>query len=234
MSVELASETTAPAAGPPVTRSASEQVSAVKPRRNMRLVLLGVAMAVVFALLAVWAVNRAGEARSVVVVTKDVQAGDQLRASDLATTQIRGGEDVSTVSGQDLGSLVGRRTTRALPAGTLVDEASFVQRITPRSGDAIVPISVTSAQYPASGLERGDTVRVVVTGGGQSIEGLEPGTAFTGVVLSLGEPDEKGSMTVDVSIASGDAPSAAAAAGTGRVAILNVAPGGTGATGEDG
>lgn len=207
---------------------AREEVTAVKPRRNLRLVLLGVALAVVFALLAVWAVNRAGEARQVVVVTQDVRAGDRIEASDLGTTQLRGGEDVSTVQARDLNSLVGRRATQSMPSGTLVNDSDFAQRIIPRSGDVIVPVSVTSGQYPASGLQRGDVVRVIVTGGGQSVEGLEPGTAFDGVVLSLGEADEKGAMTVDVSISSTEAPSAAAAAGTGRISIVNVAPGGSG------
>ena len=83
----------------------------------------------------------------------------------------------------------------------------------------------------ASGLERGDVVRVVVTGGGQSVEGLEPGTSFDGVVLALGSTGDNGTMTVDVSISSGDAASAAAASGTGRISIINVAPGGTGQEG---
>lgn len=217
-------EVPAPPSGPP----AREEVGAVKPRRNMRLVLLGVALAVVFALLAVWAVNRAGEAHSVVIVKEDIRAGDEIQAADLSTTQLRGADDVSTVDAGKLASLVGKRAVQNMPAGTLVAESDFEQRITPRSGDVIVPIAVTSGQYPSSGLQRGDVVRVVVTGGGQTIEGLEPGTAFDGVVLSLGGTDDKGAMTVDVSISSSDAPSAAAASGTGRIAIINVAPGGTG------
>lgn len=220
-------EVPAPPSGPP----AREEVAAVKPRRNMRLVLLGIALAVIFALLAVWAVNRAGEARSVVVVANDVRAGDEIKASDLATTRLRGGEDVRTVPASRLDSLVGRRAMQALPAGSLVTENNFEQRISPRSGDVIVPIAVTAGQYPASGLERGDVVRVVVTGGGQSVEGLEPGTSFDGVVLALGPQGDNGTMTVDVSISSGDAASAAAASGTGRISIINVAPGGTGQEG---
>lgn len=220
-------EASAPPAGP----SAPEQVGAVKPRRNMRLVLLGVALAVVFALLAVWAVNRAGEARSVVVAIHDVRAGDRIESSDLATTQLRGGDEVQTVPGSKLSSLVGKRAVQSMPSGSLVSESDFANRITPRSGDAVVPIPVTSGQYPASGLQRGDVIRVVVTGGGQSVEGLEPGTTFNGVVLALGDADEKGTMTVDVSISTTDAPSAAAAAGTGRISIINVAPGGTGQDG---
>lgn len=213
------------------TPPARDEVTAVKPRRNLRLVLVGVALAVVFALLAVWAVNRAGEARSVVIVTNDVRAGDEIQPSDLGTTQLRGGDDVQTVGSTKLASLVGKRAARPMPAGTLVTESDVEQRIAPRSGDVIVPIAVTEGQYPSSGLQGGDVVRVIVTGGGQSIEGLEPGTAFDGVVLALGQADEKGTMTVDVSISSSEAPSAAAASGTGRISIVNVAPGGSGQDG---
>ena len=173
----------------------------------------------------------AGASRGVVVVIHDVRAGDRIESSDLATTQLRGGDEVQTVPGSKLSSLVGKRAVQSMPSGSLVSESDFANRITPRSGDAVVPIPVTSGQYPASGLQRGDVIRVVVTGGGQSVEGLEPGTTFNGVVLALGDADEKGTMTVDVSISTTDAPSAAAAAGTGRISIINVAPGGTG---EDG
>lgn len=212
--------------GPP-----QDEVAAVRPRRDLRLVLLGVALAVVCALLAVWAVNRAGEARQVVVVKQDIRAGDRVEASDLGTTQLRGGDEVNTVRARDLNSLVGKRAVQPMAAGSLVTHDDFAQRITPRAGDVIVPISVVSGQYPASGLQRGDVVRVIVTGGGQTIEGLEPGTAFDGVVLAIGEVDDKGAMTVDVSVASTDAPSAAAASGTGRISIVNVAPGGSGQDG---
>ena len=214
-------------AAPPV---AAQEVEPVKPRRNMRLVLLGVALAVVFALLAVWAVNRAGESRSVVVVAKDIAAGDRVSASDLGRTTIRGGEDLSTVPGNDLRSLVGRRAARPLPAGSLVNEEAFARRVVPRSGDVIVPVRVGPGRYPASGLAQGDRVRVVVTGG-QSSEELAPGTSFPGVVLAVGSKDAKGAMTVDVSIGSGDADLAAAAAGGGDVVIVNAAPGGTGLEG---
>ena len=145
--------------GPP-----QDEVAAVRPRRDLRLVLLGVALAVVCALLAVWAVNRAGEARQVVVVKQDIRAGDRVEASDLGTTQLRGGDEVNTVRARDLNSLVGKRAVQPMAAGSLVTHDDFAQRITPRAGDVIVPISVVSGQYPASGLQRGDVVRVIVTG----------------------------------------------------------------------
>lgn len=231
MSVDQRADAVETTVRPSPKRPAPEQVVAVKPRRNMRLVLLGIALAVIFALLAVWAVNRAGAARSVVVVSKDVEAGDQIAASDLSTTQVRGGESLSTVPADHLESIVGMRASHPMPAGTLVNDEAFQRRVTPRSGEVLVPVQVKTGQYPASGLESGDSVRVVVTGGGQSLEGLEPGSAFNGVVLSVGELDESGAMTVDVSISSKYATSAAAAAGTGRISILNAAPGGSGGDG---
>ena len=101
-------------AGPP-----QDEVAAVRPRRDLRLVLLGVALAVVCALLAVWAVNRAGEARQVVVVKQDIRAGDRVEASDLGTTQLRGGDEVNTVRARDLNSLVASAPcSRWLPAAS--------------------------------------------------------------------------------------------------------------------
>ena len=72
--------------GPP-----QDEVAAVRPRRDLRLVLLGVALAVVCALLAVWAVNRAGEARQVVVVKQDPELGREPLTLDEVRSEIIGG-----------------------------------------------------------------------------------------------------------------------------------------------
>lgn len=206
----------------------------VKPRRNARAMLLGVVVAIICGLLAVWAVNRAGTTRSVVVVTNDIAAGDQVTEKDLGTTQVNGGEELTTVPGDALRSLVGRRANTAIPAGSLANDNAFVNRLAPRDGDVILGVALAPGQLPHTGLQNGDVVRIVLTAP-DSASKSTPAAAdpITAVVLAVGDSDRNGRRLVDLSVPNGDADRAAKAAGTEKIAVLNVAPGGTGITTED-
>jgi hypothetical protein len=196
----------------------------VKTRWNRRLLLIGILLALLCGLAAYWAVNRASTPRSVVVVTKDIAAGDVITEDALGTTLVTGGENLTTTPEGQLRDLVGERASVPMPAGSLATKAMTIPRISPREGQAIVGVALSPGQYPTSGLQRGDAVRLVVTGGGQSIKELPPGKAFTATVLAVGDVDNNGRRTVDLSIGTSDADLAAAAAGTEKVAIVNVLP----------
>lgn len=216
------------------SRAASTAPSPVKPRRNTRAMLLGVVVAILCGLLAVWAVNRAGTTRSVVVVTSDVAAGDQITEKDLSTTQVNGGEDLSTVPADNLRSLIGRRANTSIPAGSLANDSAFVSRLAPRSGDVILGVALAPGQLPHTGLQKGDVVRIVLTAPDSASKSAPTAAEpITAVVLAVGDSDRNGRRLVDLSVPNGDADRAAKAAGTEKIAVLNVAPGGTGIVPED-
>ncbi len=114
---------------------------------------------------------------------------------------------------------------------SLANESAFTTRVTARSGHVILGVLVAPGQYPETGLQKGDVVRLVPTA-----DAKDPGAAgdsVGAVVLAVGKADSDGQRTVDLSVANADADMAAKAAGTEKVAILNVAPGGTGVTAKD-
>lgn len=200
----------------------------VKRRWDRRRVLIGTLMSIVFGLTAWWQIGRASDPRSVVVVTDDIAAGDVIEQGDLGTTSVSGGPDIATVSADQLPGLVGERAAVSMPAGTLANRELTMSRVVPREGQVIVGVALAPGQYPASGLKRGDEVRLVVTGGGQSVKALPAGKAFSATVLAVGDVAENGKVTVDLSISAGEGDLAAAAAGTERIAVVNVAPVGAG------
>lgn len=213
-----------------VVKPAPKEPAPMKPRRNMRMLAIGAILAILCGLAAVWAVNRAGTPRSVVIVTDNVAAGDKVTGADLGTTRVTGGEELATVPANDLRSLIGRRANTALPAGTLATEAAFQRRVTAREGQVIVGVPLEPGQYPMSGLQQGDVVRLVYTDEQQS---KTAPSSVSAVVLAVGEPNKNGRRVVDLSVPNGDADRAARAASSGKVSIINVAPGGTGQTSQD-
>lgn len=215
--------------GPPTVAAAP---APSKPRRNIRMLLLGVVLALLCGLAAVWAVNRAGTPTSVVIMTSDVAAGQQVTSQDLGTTSITGGEGLNTIPKSHMRSLVGQRASKDLSAGSLASEAAFQSRVTPRSGDVIVGVPLKSGQYPQTGLAHGDVVRLVLGKADPAGKDSAEQTSVSAVVLSVGEPDKNSRIVVDFSVPNGDADQAARAASSGQVTVVNVAPGGTGTSGD--
>lgn len=213
-------------------RTAAAAPAPSKPRRNIRMLLLGVVLALLCGLLAVWAVNRAGTPTSVVILTNDVAAGQQVTGQDLGTTNITGGEGLNTVPKSHMRSLVGQRASKDLSAGSLASEAAFQSRVSPRDGDVIVGVPLTSGQYPQTGLAHGDVVRLVLGKADSAGKESAEQTSVSAVVLSVGEPDKNSRIVVDFSVPNGDADQTARAASSEQVTVVNVVPGGTGSSGD--
>lgn len=224
--------TTAPTTSPKAaTPPPAKAPAPSKPRRDKRLIAIGVVLAVLCGLAALWAINRAGTPSSVVVITEDVAAGDKITAQDLGTTRVTGGEGLNTVPESQMRSLVGQRSTTDLPAGSLANENAFQSRVTARSGHAIVGVPLKSGQYPSTGLENGDSVRLVITTNNQAQGGSgSEAEVVDAIVLSVAEDDQNGRRVIDFSVPTGDAAKAASAASQEKVSVINVAPGGTGQT----
>lgn len=210
------------------SRAGERAATAVKPRRNMRLLATGLVLAVICALIAAWLVNRSGASTSVVVVSQDLKPGERIEANDLTTTNIIGKPSLQVIRAEEMNGLVGTRVSGSTPSGSLLNRGMLIESgVKPRTGDLIVAIPVTPGQYPASGLRAGDQVRLVATGGGTQIKGIDPGQSWEGQVLLVGEPDANGARTVDLSIPEGSATKAAAASGGGSLTIAVVTPAGS-------
>lgn len=91
---------------------------------------------------------------------------------------------------------------------------------------------LTSGQYPQTGLAHGDVVRLVLGKADSAGKASAEQTSVSAVVLSVGEPDKNSRIVVDFSVPNGDADQTARAASSEQVTVINVAPGGTGSSGD--
>lgn len=215
---------TAPTTDGPHPTKTRAHTTTVRPRRNLRLVALGLVLATLCALAAAYLANRAGTPVPTLVVKNDVAAGEKITRQDLGVVQLTGANGLDTLRPADADRLVGKRAAGPIPAGSLANPNSVVAALAPRAGDNLVGIGLKPGQMPSSGLRAGDQVRAVVTAGGQAVSGAEPGTSWNAWVMAVGAPDQDGRRTVDLSISTADAPAVAAAAGAGTVSLILVTP----------
>lgn len=229
------------------TKKSSSQQSTSEPpnptglktaqrRRRPKLIGLGVALIVLGGLFGWW-VDARGESQTVLVATDSIQAGKPVKASQLGTTQISGGENTTTIPEIHRDDIAGQLASSNVPAGTVLNPDQFVTSVEPDDGMSIAGVPVTAAQMPALGLKPGDTVTVVVTagqgvtngnsGGGEDggegaggEDGVQQGQTWRATVASVGEPGDDGIRTVDVTLNADAAEALATAGGSGRLAIV--------------
>lgn len=131
-------------------------------RRPAKAIALGVALAAVGAAASLVAIANSGDKTAVVVISRDVAAGDQLGLGDLATTSVALSSVVDSVPGETLDSYVGRYATTDLRRGSLLvpDDAAGAPVVA--SGRSLVGLSLGDGQVATTPLRVGDTVRAVV------------------------------------------------------------------------
>ena len=207
------------------TRTPRGDASTVRPRRDWRIIALGLILATLASLGATYFVRRAGTPQSTLVLVRAVGAGQVINRSDLGVVKLTGAEQLGTLSPEQSTEVVGRRAAADLPANSLLNRADITAALAPRAGDNLVGVALKPGQMPVSGIAAGDIVRLVVTGSTQpGNAAAKPGDSWDASVRSVGPTDQDGKRVVDLSISSTDATAAAAAAGTGAVALVLVAP----------
>jgi hypothetical protein len=111
---------------------------------------------------------------SVLALTRTVEAGEKVRASDLVTVRVVLGSGTDAVAASDAGKVVGRiATTRLLP-GALVVPGAVEKVATLAPGDAIVGVLVKSGESPVGQLSPGARVVVVRTAPASTIDPAPP------------------------------------------------------------
>lgn len=206
-------------------------------RRRPKLIGLGIALIVLGGLFGWWFDAR-GESQTVLVATGPIQAGEPVKASQLGTTEISGGQNTTTIPVMHRDDIAGQMASSNIPAGTVLNPDQFVTSVEPDEGMSITGVPVTAAQMPALGLKPGDTVTVVVTAsdqgaasaggsgnsedssGGSTGDVLQTGQKWRATVASVGEPADDGVRTVDVTLNADAAEALASAGGSGRLAIV--------------
>jgi len=202
----------------------------IKPRRRHGLVALGVALVVVGALTAGWLVQVTTSSGEVLVVTREVARGAQIKAEDLAKVPVPGSSVLRTVPARDMGKVLGKVATTDLRPGSLLAPDSFADKLVPGEGKSLVGVSLDATHRPGVALHAGDTVRFVqapVASGDVPAPGTE--VSIRAVVVSTTTSDTAmGSvLVVNVEVDAADAARLAALGASGRATLLIDAPGGS-------
>jgi hypothetical protein len=140
------------------------RISPAKPRRNAALIAVGVLLMVGCGLLAAVLQMKATSKTAVLAVARQVPAGQAIRATDLSTVTISGGEGLRAIAARDVKAVVGRTAAVALMPGTLVAPNQLADSTSLAKGKVVVGLSLKPGQVPTPQLKPGDEVLVVATG----------------------------------------------------------------------
>lgn len=209
----------------PSTRSSTNgqrPMGATPPirQRNVARVAIGT-LVVVLSTLGVAAITaRAGATREVVIVRRNVAAGQPIRASDLGTVTVAADLPVAVVSASHVDRVVDRRAAVTLTRGSLLS-TSQIGDATGTGGTALVGAALTAGQYPST-LQVGDRVLIITAPTADSADAA-PGSPIRGLVVDLttGPTGSTPGVVVSLRVSIGAAPTVAAA-GAGHLSLVSV------------
>lgn len=206
------------AATPPTPPSPASR--RVKQRRSPLVFALMAAVTAAGALVFAWAYSSANDTQPVLAVAADVHRGEVIEDGDLEVVRVSVDPALTPISGSDKASIVGKRASADLWAGTLLTEGVVAEKLVPGEGSSLVGISLTPAQMPSEPLYAGDTVRIVTTPDEQGQSTNKTPSAIDTTVIGVTRVEETGETVVNVSVPHEDAAELAASAASGKVALV--------------
>ena len=123
---------------------------------------------------------------------------------------------LATVPAGELSSLVGKRASADLTAGTLLSSVQVSATVVPGPGDSVVGVPISPGLMPVEPLASGDTVRLVRTG--ELPADATPAGPVEAKVLRVTAGDTQ--TVVDVVVAADKAVQLAGWAGSGKIALI--------------
>lgn len=197
----------------------------VRPQRRWGLIALGFALLAVSVLGVQMLLSRAAETVEVVALAQSVDRGDTLAQNDLVVVQIPAeSTGLSTVTADQMDSILGQVAATDLLAGTTLAPVSTVDELLPSDGTSIVGFALTVGQLPSQPLSPGDSVRVVDTPVSQGEPPAGPPIEFDATVLTVQTDATTGTTLIDLEVAAEDASQVAVRAYTGRAVLVLDSP----------
>jgi Flp pilus assembly protein CpaB len=160
-------------------------VSTVVPRSAARLrrrdlrVVIGLALLLAGVLGTVGVVQRAGQRIPVLVMARDVPAGQLIGELDVRVTELGLAPGVATLRVQDRRRVVGRVASAPLAAGQVLSPAAVAEAPPLAAGQVLMSVAVAPEHAAAGTLRAGDQVAVVA-----SSPPDQPTAGRAGVLLS--------------------------------------------------
>lgn len=154
--------------------------------------------------------------QEVVIAAHDLDKYHVVTDGDLRTVSVALDPAVAAIPGNDAPSLIGKRLTDGVSAGSILAPAGVSDGDFPPSGQSVVRVTLTSQQANGLTLSPGDQVRVVVSPPAVSTD-AEP--TFTAGEISAVHEGDAGAV-VDVLVAHDQAVALSDAVVGGRASIV--------------
>lgn len=218
--------------------SRSEPPRLTPPRRTrLPFLTLGLLLVIGGALAFYVGSLRASDRVPVLVLARDVGAGQPLARADVRIAQVAAGGDVATVSAGELESMVGRTLAVPRSKGALLSPDDVGKSKFPPRGQAVAAVALKPGQFPP-GLAAGARVSALVTpgrlpsavvsGGGGNGGGATTraprSTWLPGVVVAVAPDAAAGGGAVVSLLMDENAASAVSAAAEGTVSVIELSP----------
>ncbi|MEG3633076.1 SAF domain-containing protein [Micromonospora palythoicola] len=192
-------------------------------QRRVRPGLLGLAVLLIAlgGLGSAFAVTSVRATGSYLAVARPVEVGGVVRADDLISVQVAGGQGLEPVPASRIADVIGMRAAVSLAPGSLLTMAQLTDDPLLGPGQQQLALGLRAAQVPAPKLRPGDQVLLVSTpssdSGGGSPSG---GTRFTATVTDAVSTDGRDEVVVYLALAVRDVPAVVALAAQDRIAVV--------------
>ncbi|MFJ6084335.1 hypothetical protein ACIQI8_23320 [Streptomyces sp. NPDC092369] len=202
--------------------------------RKPALAALAVLLILVGALGATMLVLQAGDRIEVVKVTKEIQAGESVKSSDVTSVMVAKDDSINYVEWSQLSGLKNLKARSTIYADTVVMGQMFTEGTSLPAGKAAVGVALKEGQYP-SDIKPGDTVAVYnvdTSSSGGDKTGSSTSTSSGGLIVDNAKVDTKaeesdstvttGNLSLTLLVDQDDAAAVARAAAANSVAIVHV------------
>jgi Flp pilus assembly protein CpaB len=195
--------------------------STVAPRSAARLrrldlrVVIGLALLLAGVVGTVGVVQRAGQRTAVLVMARDVPAGQVIGALDVRVAELSLAPGVAVLGVRDRGRVVGRVASVPLAAGQVLGPAAVARTPPLAAGQVLMSVAVAPEHAAAGTLRAGDQVAVVASSPPEQPAARAQELLSSVPVLSVAAPDpdagEDGKLLVSLAIPEEQAPALAQA-----------------------
>ena len=185
--------------------------------------VVGVLVTVVFALGAVlWHLSSV-EKVPALVAAAPIERGETIDAGDVRVAYLSSDSTLARLDSTEMDLVVGRVALVDLAEGTLLSTSVAAEVPAVEAGSGVVGLALDPGAYPGQGLAPGDRVHVVLTGEVAN-PGVEPTVVARSATVFDIEELASDQLLVSVLTTEADAEAVAAAAGTGGLRLVLVAP----------
>ncbi len=197
--------------------SVSPATATIRPRRNLRWILIGVLAICLGGLGSAVLYTSVTDATSVLKANRTIHRGELIGPSDLGPVSLGSHLGVETVPAERAAELIGKTALLDLSDGALVTPASIGEpEVVP--GFSRLGLKLAPGQVPVSPLPAGTSVVLVPLSTGN--DGKTAGSSYRATIAVAPASLADGSTSLEVMVADADSDEVARLAAAGRLVVV--------------